>query len=235
MTEEPTTLDEALRELSRLVVRDETLETTLQRIVEVAGRAVPGALGASITLRRSGRPFTAAATSGRVQAIDEREYAVDEGPCISAMDTGELHRLDDVSTEDRWPKFTQVCREEGLGSSIGLPLRVGELTYGAMNLYAVEADAFDEVATQAAILLAEQAAIALDNTRSYAEAGERIRQLQEALDSRIVIEQAKGILMASERVDADAAFALLKNRSQRTNRKLRVVAQEVIDRLHSGD
>ena len=220
-------LEEGLRHLSRLVLRDETLETTLQRIVDVAGRAIPGVLGVSITLKKGRSPYTAVATSAQVQAIDEREYAVDEGPCISAMETGELQRLDDVSTEDRWPKFVQVCREEGLGSTIGVPLRLGN-EHAAMNLYAVEAHAFDEPATSAALLLGEQASVALDNTRVYSEASDRIRQLQEALESRVVIEQAKGILMATERIDPEAAFDLLRTRSQRTNRKLRVVAQEVV-------
>src|SRR5213075_1731975 len=96
MNREPLSLDDGLRELSRMVVRDETLETTLDRIVQVADRAIPDTIGVSITLRKGRRPYTAAATSAQVQAIDEREYAVDEGPCISAMETGELQRLVDV-------------------------------------------------------------------------------------------------------------------------------------------
>ena len=225
--DEPMSLDDGLRHLSRLVLRDETLETTLQRIVDVAGQAIPDVLGVSITLKRGRTPYTAVATSAQVQAIDEREYAVDEGPCISAMETGELHRLDDVSTEERWPKFTQVCREEGIGSTIGVPLRFGN-EFGAMNLYAVAPHAFDESATSAALLLGEQASVALDNTRAYSEVGDKVRQLQEALDSRVVIEQAKGVLMANERIDAEAAFQILKTRSQRSNRKLRLVAEEVV-------
>ena len=233
--EEPMSLDEGLRHLSRLVVHEETLETTLQRIVDVAGQAIPGVLGVSITLKKGRQPYTAVATSAPIQAIDEREYAVDEGPCISAMDTGELQRLDDTATEERWPKFTQVCREEGLGSTLGVPLKVGADTYGAMNLYATVAHAFDEAATSAALLLGEQASVALANARSYTEAGERTRQLQEALETRVVIEQAKGILMAMERIDADAAFDRLKTRSQRTNRKLRLVAEEVVASLGDPD
>ena len=229
--DEPISLDEGLRHLSRLVLHEETLETTLQRIVDVAARAVDGVLGVSITLKKGRDPYTAVATAPAVQAIDEREYAVDEGPCISAMETGELQVLDDTNTETRWPKFTQVCREEGLGSSLGVPLKVGTETYGAMNLYAVVPHAFDESAIASAGLLAEQAGVALANTRTYSEASDKVRQLQEALDSRVIIEQAKGVLMATERVDADAAFERLKIRSQRTNRKLRIVAQEVVDAL----
>ena len=226
--DEPMGLDEGLRHLSRLVLRDETLETTLQRIVDVAGRAIPGVLGVSITLKKGADPYTAVATGAQVQAIDEREYAIDEGPCISAMDTGELQRLDDTATETRWPRFTQICREEGIGSTLGVPLRIGDATDGAMNVYAVAAGSFDPDSTSAAMLLGEQASVALANTRTYAEASDKVRQLQEALESRVVIEQAKGILMATERIDADAAFERLKTRSQRTNRKLRLVAEEVV-------
>lgn len=228
MIDEPLSLDDGLRHLSRLVLQDETIETTLQRIVEVAHRAIPNTVGVSITLKKGRQPYTAAATSAQVQAIDEREYAVDEGPCISAIETGEPQLLPDVTTEERWPKFTQVCREEGLGSSLGVPLCVGDEPYGAMNIYAVTANAFDADHQQAAQLLADQAAVALANTRTYAECGEKIRQLQEALESRVIIEQAKGVLMATNACSPDEAFELLKHRSQRENRKLRLVADEIV-------
>jgi GAF domain-containing protein len=228
MSDEPLSLDDGLRSLSQLVLRDETLETTLQRIVEVAHRAIPDTVGVSITLKRGRRPYTAVATSPAVQAIDEREYAVDEGPCITAMETGEVQVLDDVATEARWPKFTRVCREEGLGSTLGVPLCDGGEAYGAMNVYATTAHAFSEDHQQSALLLAEQAGVALANTRTYVECGDRIRQLQEALETRVVIEQAKGILMVTERCGPDAAFEILKARSQRANRKLRAIAEDVV-------
>jgi GAF domain-containing protein len=225
---EPLSLDEGLRHLSRLVLRDETLETTLQRIVDVAHRAIPDTVGVSITLKKGNRPYTAVATSAVVQAIDEREYAVDEGPCISAIDTGELQLLADVETEERWPRFTQVCKEEGLASSLGVPLCVGDEPYGAMNLYGLTAHAFEEQHQESAQLLADQASVALANSRTYDECGDKVRQLQEALDSRVVIEQAKGVLMATERCDPETAFQLLKERSQHSNRKIRLVAEEVV-------
>ena len=234
MIEEPLSLDDGLRHLSRLVLQDETLETTLQRIVDVATRAIPDTLGVSITLKKGHRPYTAVATNEAVQAIDQREYAVDEGPCIDAMRDGQLHHLEDVATETRWPAFTQVCREEGLGSVLGVPLCVGDAPYGAMNLYALAPRAFKEDQQQAATLLVEQAAVALENTRTYSECSDRIRQLQEALESRVIIEQAKGVLMATERCDPDAAFEILKKRSQRSNRKLRQIADEVVAEVTTG-
>ena len=234
MTDDILTLDDGLRQLSRLVIQDTTLETTLQRIVDVAHRAIPDTVGVSITLKKGHRPYTAAATSEQVKAIDEREYAVDEGPCISAMETGELQVLDDVATEERWPKFTQVCREEGLASSLGAPLCVGDEPYGAMNVYAITPHAFKEEHREALQLLADQAGVALANTRTYSECSDKIRQLQEALETRVIIEQAKGVLMATERCDPDTAFETLKTRSQRTNRKLRVVAEEVVASVLTG-
>ena len=234
MIDEPLTLDDGLRHLSRLVIQDETLETTLQRIVDVATRAIPDTLGVSITLKKGTRPYTAVATSEAVQAIDEREYAVDEGPCIDAMRDGQIHHLDDVATETRWPAFTRVCREEGLGSVLGVPLCVGDTPYGAMNLYALAPRAFKEDQEQAARLLVEQAAVALANTRTYSECSDKIRQLQEALESRVIIEQAKGVVMATERCDPDDAFEILKKRSQRSNRKLRQIAEEIVAGVTTG-
>jgi GAF domain-containing protein len=234
MNDDTLSLDDGLRQLSRLVLQEETLQTTLQRIVDVAGRAIPDTVGVSITLKTGRHPYTAAATSAQVQAIDEREYAVDEGPCISAMDAGQIQLLADVETETRWPKFTQVCREEGLASSLGVPLCVGDQPYGAMNVYALSANAFKDDHIEASQLLADQAAVALANTRTYSECSDKIQQLQEALESRVVIEQAKGVLMATEGIDAEAAFQVLKDRSQRTNRKIRLVAEEVIASLTAG-
>lgn len=234
MIDEPLSLDDGLRHLSRLVLRDETIETTLQRIIEVANRAIPDTVGVSITLKKGRHPYTAAATSAEVQAIDEREYAVDEGPCISAMETGEPQLLEDVATDTRWPKFTQVCREEGLGSSLDVPLCVGGEAYGAMNVYARTAHAFAEDHQQATQLLADQAAVALANTRTYSECSDKIRQLQEALESRVVIEQAKGVLMAMGSCGPEDAFEVLKERSQRENRKVRLVAGDVVASVTEG-
>jgi GAF domain-containing protein len=231
MDDEPLSLDDGLRELGRLVLHEETLETTLERIVEVANRAIPDTVGVSITLRKGRHPYTAAATSSQARAIDDREYAVDEGPCLTAMETGEIQRLADVATETRWPKFTQVCREEGLGSSLGVPLKVRAKTHGAMNLYFSVAHAFDEDHEVAAQLLADQAGVSILNAQTYTDCGDKVRQLQEALDTRVVIEQAKGILMATQRVDEEAAFQVLRERSQRSNRKLRAVARSVVDEV----
>lgn len=234
MSEELLSVDEAIRHLSTLILRDETLDTTLTRIVHVASRAMPGTVGVSITLQDRGRPFTAAATSPRVQAIDEQEYAVDEGPCITAMATGEIQRLPDVDIETRWPKFTEVCRREGLGSTFGVPLRVGNETHGAMNVYAAEPHAFNEEHEQAAQLLADQAGVALANSRTYDECTTKIRQLEQALETRLVIERAKGVIMVREGCDADAAFDVLRVASQTSNRKLRDVAQAVVDSVSAG-
>jgi GAF domain-containing protein len=231
---EPLSLDDGLRELSRLVLRDETVETTLDRIVQVAGHAIPGTVGVTITLRKGKQPYTAAATSPQVKAIDEQEYAVDQGPCVDAMDTGEVRLLPDVATETRWPAFTAICRSAGIGSTFGVPLKVGEDTYGAMNLYFARSHAYADDHVEAAELLAAQAGVALANTRTYSECSDRIRQLQEALDTRVIIEQAKGVLMATQRIDDQAAFELLRDRSQRTNRKLRLVAQAVVDEVLTG-
>jgi GAF domain-containing protein len=228
MTDEPLSLDDGLRHLSRLVVRDETMETTLQRIVEVASRAIPDTLGASITLMKGRHPYTAVATNDEVRRIDAREYAVAEGPCLTALESGEVQSMPDAEDEERWPKFVALCRRSGLASALGVPLRIGTESCGAMNLYAALPNAFKDEHQQSARLLAEQAAVAIVNTRTYGECSEKIRQLQEALDSRVIIEQAKGVLMATERVDADAAFTLLRERSQRANRKLRLIADEVV-------
>ena len=98
-----------------------------------------------------------------------------------------------------------------------------------MNLYASPAHAFRPDQRQAVVLLGEQAGVVLANTRAFAETRERVRQLQEALDSRIVIEQAKGVLMERNRCDGETAFTMLKDQSQRKNQKLRLIAEAIVE------
>jgi len=210
-----------------MLVGNETVETTLQRIVDVAGRCMVGSTGCSVTLPSPNR--TAVATSDAVRTIDAQEYALNEGPCIAAMATKDFQRVEDAGADQVFPRFADVLRSEGVGSAIGVPLVIGDEVLGALNVYAAKPHAFGRQEELDAQLLADQAAVVLANTRSFTECGERVRQLQEALDTRVVIEQAKGVVMERERCDAEQAFEILKTQSQHTNRKLRLVAAEVLE------
>jgi GAF domain-containing protein len=166
---------------------------------------------------------TAAHSSPWVELVDEDQYTTGEGPCIDAIHRATVISLKDLD-DPRYPRFCTRAREEGLGSVLALPLTVNDRTVGALNLYSREPDAFDADAQDLARNFAAQAAIALVNIELYEGATKLNDQLNEAMDSRAVIEQAKGILMGREHCDADQAFELLKAMSQTENVKVREVA-----------
>src|SRR6478672_6315867 len=116
MPDELPALDDELRALSRLLLGREAFESTLQRTVDVADRAFAGAsAGCSVTL--ASPPRTAVATNDAVRAIDAEEYALREGPCIAAMDTGRPQHIDDAGTDEQFPRFSAVLVREHLGSA----------------------------------------------------------------------------------------------------------------------
>jgi PAS domain S-box-containing protein len=219
----------SLTALSHVLLGEETLDTLLQRVAELSAEALPGC-HAGVTLMEKGRPTTAVATDDLVGTVDDAQYQADEGPCLDAIRDGRPHRSDAVADDPRWPRFGPAAAGEGVVSVMALPLEVRGETLGALNLYSTEPAAFsDPTRERLAELLAGQAAVALANARLYESSSRLATQLQEAMASRGVIEQAKGVLMARERCTEDQAFDILRRASQRTNRKLREIAKLVVD------
>jgi GAF domain-containing protein len=221
----------ALAELSGLLLDSEPLSATLQRVAELARTAVPGCTAAGVTLLQGDRPLTAAATDELTLEVDTRQYAADEGPCLDAARHGRVNRVDLREADQRWPDFAAHAREVGIRSYLAAPLVVRETSIGSLNLYSASSDGFDALDDALVGLFCAQASIALANAQLYDRTTTLAEQLRTAMASRALIEQAKGVLMAQHRVDADAAFVLLRERSQRANRKLRDVAQQLLDEL----
>ena len=226
----PDDLALALAELSGVLLDDEGLESTLQRVAALACRTIPGCTAAGVTLvAGDGTPETAAFTHDVVLEVDRRQYDAGDGPCIDALRERRINRSASSEARRRWPEFASRAEEVGFTSFLAAPLIAGEVAIGALNLYSRSPDGFEELDDALVALFSGQASVALANARLYSSARTLSEQLQEALDSRAVIEQAKGILMAQQRVGADAAFELLRLQSQHANRKLRDVAREIVD------
>ena len=193
----------------------------LQRIVEAALVEVDGTDFAGIMLLEHGQLTTPAATSDTVRLVDQDQQLTNEGPCIhAAMEKVELVRVDDLRSDPRWPKFAARALEHGVVGMLSFQLYARDVSIGALNLYAAEPDAFDEDAAHVGTLLATHAAVALASTRAEAN-------LRNALQSRDMIGQAKGILMERFKIDQAAAFELLVAVSQHTHRKLRDIAEDL--------
>jgi GAF domain-containing protein len=219
-----------LRELARISLADRPLHDVLTEITRVATGGIPGAESTSITLVKNDKAFTAAHHGQMALAADELQYAKGYGPCMDAGRGGVVLRIDDVRTEQRWPDYMAHAQEVGVRSSLSVPLPYQGSSIGALNIYSTKPAAFaTPEALEAGLETAEVVAVAVANAESHWQLGEQARNMRIALDSRAVIEQAKGVLMAQRHVDAEQAFEILREASQRYNRKLRDIAVGIVD------
>jgi GAF domain-containing protein len=228
--------EDALQELIALagvvlVARD--LPETLVEICRIAVRAVPGAEGASVTTFPEGRP-AAVASDQWAQDLDELQFEEHEGPCLDGYRTGNAFRVRDFATDTRWPSYSERVTARGAVSMMSIPMTAQGNVIGALNVYSRQADAFDAEAASLAEIVAGHAGLASEVSAAFFRHRDVAEQLREAMRSRAVIEQAKGIVMADRRCDADKAFQQLTELSQRSNRKLRDVAQALVDDVVAG-
>jgi GAF domain-containing protein len=234
----PEDLDEltaAMADLTGVLDGEPGEAEILGAICAEAVRAVPGADLASITAIRDGEPETAAYTDERAVEIDRVQYALGEGPCLRAAETGEVVRLPLATAGAAWPEFTARALELGVGSYLAAPLRVDERLSGALNLFGYGGHGFAETDSRLLELYTTVVSFGLRATRRYHRARQRATELEAAMRSRAVIEQAKGILMAVHRISADDAMKRLVTESQRTNVKLRDIATRFVEDLSSGE
>jgi len=221
-------LAEELAAVARDLLGAGDLDATLQRIVELAVQTVDGADHAGISLVVAKHIETPAQNDQTPQAIDELQNDVGEGPCLDAIREHEVFETGDFTTESRWPRFsTEVVKRTGVRSALSTRLYSREQTLGALNLYGQARDAFDDEDRSIAAIFAAHAAVAL-------RAAQQHQQLVEAVATRDIIGQAKGILMARQGVDDAAAFEILRDGSNRMHRKLRDVARRVVEHQPGG-
>ena len=226
---------DAVAELARLVFDTTTMDAMLQRIAELAKELIPGVEDASVTLIANDKPSTAACTGRLALDLDESQYGRGYGPCLEAAVGEEIREITDAREETRWPDYARTAVEHGSLSSLSVPLPVREGIHGGLNLYAVEADRFDDDARHISRAFASYAAVAVHNMHLYESTRDQAQHLDAAMQTRAVIEQAKGILMSQRRCDAEEAFALLAAASQRSNRKLRDIARAIVDGVTASD
>lgn len=223
----------SLAELGRIVLADTPLDEVLGRVAGIARDTVPGASEVSVTLVVDDRPTTAAFTADLARKLDERQYRQGFGPCLDAARGGESLVVDDMGSEDRWPEYAPVAAGYGVFSSVSVPLPLQQHVIGALNVYSVDKSAFDERAVGLAVLVAGYAAVAVANAHLVAATTELADGMRSAMQSRAVIEQAKGILIAQQGCSAEDAFTQLTKVSQHANRKLRDVAAAVVEQART--
>src|SRR5215203_5955847 len=161
-------LAEAVAAVTRFLVTDLPLQDTLDWVAALACDAIAPAVSVGITLvDDQQRPATFVSTADIPAAVDQAEYDDDDGPCLTAYRERRIIRVDDTrKVADRWPRFSLGAMQQGVLSTLSLPLTVGEETYGAFNLYATNPHSFTTNDEADAQLFATQAAVVLGNARA---------------------------------------------------------------------
>jgi len=219
---------DALSELSRVLDQEEELGRVLQRGVDQLTRAIPGAEMASVSVLRGDTAETVAASSERVWGVDSDQYAIGEGPGLEAARGGEIVRVSVEQATERWPEFARSARAAGVASYLSCPLIIDEKFAGALNLYSTQPHGFGDLDEALLRLYVTAATAAIANARRYAEARRLAEHLARALESRAVVDQASGVLMARRGISAEEAFSELSRESQNTNTKLREIAARIV-------
>ncbi|HEY5172430.1 MAG TPA: GAF and ANTAR domain-containing protein [Acidimicrobiia bacterium] len=210
----------------------EFLHRLANRCVELVDASEAGIMLAD----RDGTLHYVASSSERMRLIELFELQHDEGPCLDAYrDEVAVHTTLDDDANKRWPRFAPHAREVGFESVSALPMRLRTDVIGALNILSTHSAPLSADDQQVAQALADIATIGILQERALNDAKVVTFQLEGALESRIVIEQAKGIVAERNHVAIDTAFELLRGYARTHNRLLRQTAQDVIDATLSTD
>lgn len=224
----PVDLGAALTQMAGLVLSRETVETALALVTRLAAATTAGTTGAGVTVVDDRGRRSRAASDPLVERADGLQYDMDEGPCLTAWRTGEVVRIDDTASDDRWPRWNTAAAELGVRSVLSVPLRTGTESVGAMKVYGDVPGTYGPHDEQVLQLLGDQAAILLANSQSLREARRLSRQLTDALTGRDTVSQAVGILLAKGAGSSQEAFARLAAAAQQADRPVGEIAAGLI-------
>jgi GAF domain-containing protein len=222
-------LDRALGGLSQLLTGHRPLDDTLTRVAQFAVQAIPCAEGAGLTLLRGDRPQTVVCSADFVRTIDDIQYGIGEGPCVTAVAEGRTVVAGSLGGDPQWPRFGPRVGRMGVHSALSLPLLLDDKPIGALNVYARPKHAFQAAAVRLGELFAKPAAVSVHSAQLIADLQRTVTQLSDALTSRATIDRAVGLLMSRTGAGPDEAFDRLRQLSQQTNTKLVVVADRLVD------
>ncbi len=225
---------EGVAGLGVALLDDDELHAVLQRLTLLARHTVGNSQSTSITVVEDDRYRTSNCTGPDALAIDEAQYQDDDGPCLEAMRSRRQLEVAVEDTRDRWPRFGEEARQAGIARTLSTPLlRDPENVVGALNIYTGDDGGFQPAGRQTAELIGGVAAILVSRSVALHDSTRLNDQLRQAVATREVIGAAKGILMETQGCNRDEAFDILRRASQRENRKLRDLAEEVVLRVEA--
>lgn len=242
MPEEPDVqVDAAAGGVTRLGDPADAGETRLNRLLNLVLETAVDAMlfdAATASLRHDGQLTTMAATDQRYLLLDEAQYAAHDGPCLTVLERHEPVIWHATSEEQRWPLFRETAEHAGIATSLSVhvPIEAAEGLEASLNLYARGDFAVGEGQVRVGKSFADQVAAIIFSIEAHQATTRLAQGLADAMRTRAVIEQAKGILAAERRVTPDQAFQLLVELSQHSNIKLRDVAVRLVEeRTASAD
>lgn len=222
---------QALSMFARKLPADYDLDVVLSELAESV-TAVLQLAGSGVTLHEDGRLRFVTAVSEPFEELERVQERHQRGPCRDAFGTGQPVFVTDVRVEQaRWPEYTVAARRLGVAGVAGIPMRLSDKVIGALNIYAAEPRTWTEEDLAVAQVLADVATSYLVNASTQRQLEQLTEQLQQALTSRVVIEQAKGITAHDRGVSVDQAFTLLRSYARSNNLTLVAVADAVV---HAG-
>jgi GAF domain-containing protein len=218
-----------LSEFARtLVVRYEIADVLYQLAERIT--AVLDVTGAGVTLAEGDRLYFVTGVNEPTIRVEQAQERGQQGVCVEAFKTGEAVTVSDLSElNGRWAEFEKEASAAGFGAVAAIPMRLDDDVLGAINIYNSEPRAWSDEDVGTAQVLAAMATSYLVNASELEKSRRTAEQLQEALHSRVVIEQAKGILSAERKISLDKAFDRLRKHAREHNANLRSVAEAVVN------
>lgn len=226
----PADLVSSLKELSNILISEEDVTSTINKIAQMAVQTIEPCdlAGVSLVINRD-KVDSVGATDPLGAEIDKLQHEIGEGPCLTSIEKHATFKIDDFYEEKRWPKFSAEVADRGIRSGVSFVLEVSEESLAALNLYSKNPKAFGDQDIEFGSILASQAAVTLSNAQTHESDQRLVHQLEQSMQTRTIIGQAVGILMARGNMSREQAFDVLKRVSQRMNVKVNKLAQRVVD------
>ncbi|MFH9137593.1 GAF and ANTAR domain-containing protein [Streptomyces sp. NPDC017524] len=221
-------------DLVSLLLETDTLDGFLGALAQSALDLSPTADGCGVTLERENRPLTVASAGTSAPLLDEAQYGQDDGPCLQALREGDEVSVNDMREESRWNGYPAFAVAAGTRSSLSLPIAARSHTAGALNLYAPKENGFADADLSGLRALAAQATGAVALAQRLSDTRTFTADLEAALRSRTVIDQAAGIVMNQRRCTSEEALQTLRTASQHRNVKLRDLCAQLVTSVSGG-
>jgi GAF domain-containing protein len=219
---------ERIATVAELVLSDQDSDGPLRQLSDLCLELIPGSAGAGVVAADE-KTWVYSQSDPVVAALHQQQMEAGDGPIAETMRYGEARRIDDAQAETRWPSLCQAMMAEGLRSCLVLPLRTDRRPGAALAVYGRETDSFTGAGHDIALLFAAQGGVAVRNASVYRNCRQLVANLNVALESRAVIEQAKGILVGEYGYAPEVAFKRLSVMSQNSNRKVRDIAADLVE------